>query len=370
MERFLRQKLDDFSPELQEDEKPKRESEEKLEEPVAKLPRLATEEDITEKRKEIKDKMSKSSNSSGELEVVASPAPLQKPEEEEKIEVVQIESSPPRVEEPKKEFVQQVVRKSCHAPTHGIQRPLRVSVIQPTRSHTSGQSSNTGDFLPRAPSMVSSTTPSEKMILQQYKQFLPTRSPYQNHTGNETVTVKVENQDDRYVRPQYPPSVQSGSSGPSQFRHQRGSQGASWSSQFSSLGSQPNEMLIKQPYSGSCHQPSQLNRMNNSLSMPGFPVQQHAQNGTLVLLVSKSNSLLAYSSYSQDSLSQRMIRPGHPQHIRACIERLAAGLQVSRHVAEQNENQVTELLRLACDVCYLCLFCLFNKISGPARSRL
>ena len=46
-----------------------------------------------------------------------------------------------------------------------------------------------------------------------------------------------------------------------------------------------------------------------------------------------------------------MLQPGHPQHIRACIERLAAGLQVSRNVAEQNENQVTELLRLACEVC-------------------
>ena len=65
-----------------------------------------------------------------------------------------------------------------------------------------------------------------------------------------------------------------------------------------------------------------------------------------------------------------MMRPGHPQHIRACIERLAAGLQVSRHVAEQNENQVTELLRLACDVRYLCCFCLFNYFSGPTRSRL
>ena len=45
-----------------------------------------------------------------------------------------------------------------------------------------------------------------------------------------------------------------------------------------------------------------------------------------------------------------MLQPGHPPRIRACIERLATKLTVSRHIAEQNEKQVSELLQLACEV--------------------
>ena len=69
-------------------------------------------------------------------------------------------------------------------------------------------------------------------------------------------------------------------------------------------------------------------------------------------MIDQNLTSLAFPAYpQQEPLNHRMLQPGHPQHIRACIERLAAGLQVSRNVAEQNENQVTELLRLACEVC-------------------
>ena len=44
------------------------------------------------------------------------------------------------------------------------------------------------------------------------------------------------------------------------------------------------------------------------------------------------------------------MQPGHPPRIRACIERLATRLTVSRHIKEQNEKQVSELLQLACEV--------------------
>ena len=54
--------------------------------------------------------------------------------------------------------------------------------------------------------------------------------------------------------------------------------------------------------------------------------------------------------YSQDDLNRRIMQPGHPPRIRACIERLATRLTVSRHIKEQNEKQVSELLQLACEV--------------------
>ena len=301
MERFLRQKLDDFSP-LEDTTEPikiKRQHEDvKEDEPVEKLPRLATEADISEKRKEIKEK-SKSSSSTAELEVVD----VQTTKSSEQIEIVRV--SPAKIEPPKEEFVPQVTqpRKSCHGDMHIKRPPMRVSVIQPTgRSITSGQSS---DYLyQRPPSMISSTTPSEKLILQQYKNIMPQSQtapgPSRGHpysqSGNETVTVKVENtQADEtprvYVRqPQYPPSLQSGSSGgvPQQFRVANNSQGASWSSQFSSMGSQPpNELLIKQPYSGSCHNRTQVNR----LQVPHFPVAPHEQNGKNQILFTKLNKI-------------------------------------------------------------------------------
>ena len=298
MERFLRQKLDDFSPLDEETTGPikeKRQHEDvKEDEPVEKLPRLATEADISNKRKEIKEK-SKSSSSTAELEVVD----VQTTKSPEQIEIVRV--SPAKIEPPKEEFVPQVTqqRKSCHGDMHIKRPPMRVSVIQPTgRSITSGQSS---DYMyHRPPSMISSTTPSEKLILQQYKNIMPqvssqtpgpSRLPY-SQSGNETVTVKVENtQPDEtpriYIRqPQYTPSLQSGSSGgvPQHFRVANNSQGASWSSQFSSMGSQPpNELLIKQPYSGSCHSRTQMNR----LQVPHYPVPPHEQNGKNQILLIK-----------------------------------------------------------------------------------
>ena len=374
MERFLRQKLDDFSPELNDEavveSKVKRPHEEELvaSEPLEKLPRLATSSDIDEKRKEIKAKSKSSNTSTTELEVVDIRTNSKSPEP---IEIVRV--SPAKIEPihqpPKEEFVPRIQqqRKSCHTDMHIKRPPMRVSVIQPTgRSVVSSNQSGSDHFIHhqqrahshgRPPSMISSTTPSEKLILQQYKQMMvPNQlgSPY-HQSGNETVTVKVENQSDdhRYVRPQYTPSLQSGSSGGHnnvhQFRTVNNSQGASWSSQFSSLGSQPpSELMIKQPYSGSCHNRAQMNR----LQVPQFTVPPHEQNtsGT------GSSGGTAFPAYQQQeamnqTINHRMqMQPGHPQHIRTCIERLAAGLQVSRNVAEQNENQVTELLRLACEV--------------------
>ena len=374
MERFLRQKLDDFSPELNDEavveSKVKRPHEEEhIDEPLEKLPRLATSSDIDEKRKEIKAKAKSSSSSTTELEVVEIRTNSKSPDPIEIVHVSPAKIEPVHYQPPKEEYVPQVQqqqRKSCHADM-SIKRPLRVSVIQPTgRSVISSNHSGSDHLIHpshqqqrahshgRAPSMISSTTPSEKLILQQYKQMMvPNQlgSPY-HQSGNETVTVKVENQadDHRYVRPQYTPSLQSGSSGGHnnvhQFRAVSNSQGASWSSQFSSLGSQPpSELMIKQPYSGSCHNRAQMSR----LQVPHFTLPPHEQN--------TGGGGAAFPAYQQqqEALSQTInhrmqLQQGHPQHIRTCIERLAAGLQVSRHVAEQNENQVTELLRLACEV--------------------
>ena len=53
--------------------------------------------------------------------------------------------------------------------------------------------------------------------------------------------------------------------------------------------------------------------------------------------------------YTQEDVN-RMLTPGHPPRIRACVERLAQRFSVSRSRPEHNEKQVTELLQLACEV--------------------
>ena len=58
------------------------------------------------------------------------------------------------------------------------------------------------------------------------------------------------------------------------------------------------------------------------------------------------------------------MQPGHPPRIRACIERLATRLTVSRHIKEQNEKQVSELLQLACEVIFFCSW----SVSSTATS--
>ena len=99
MERFLRQKLDDFSPELNDEavveSKVKRPHEEELvaSEPLEKLPRLATSSDIDEKRKEIKAKSKSSNTSTTELEVVDIRTNSKSPEP---IEIVRV--SPAKIE--------------------------------------------------------------------------------------------------------------------------------------------------------------------------------------------------------------------------------------------------------------------------------
>ena len=79
------------------------------------------------------------------------------------------------------------------------------------------------------------------------------------------------------------------------------------------------------------HRSGQSGRLSHD-QMSHFSVQPHQQ-----------------QVYTQEDVN-RMLTPGHPPRIRACIERLAARCSVSRSRPEHNEKQVTELLQLACEV--------------------
>ena len=171
MERFLRQKLDDFSPDLKYTEELKTgarspiadEEDGDQDEPPAKLPRIISNEEITKTR----EKLTVNSPVAVQKPIKVEERPLervavnQKPVEsmkstsaekpviqnqikpkEEQIEIVEI-SADQSESAPKPSLVEQIKRHSCH-PT-GIRpgltkAPLRVSVIQPTKASITSSS--------------------------------------------------------------------------------------------------------------------------------------------------------------------------------------------------------------------------------------
>ena len=171
MERFLRQKLDDFSPDLKYTEELKTgarspiadEEDGDHNEPPAKLPRIISNEEITKTR----EKLTVNSPVAVQKPIKVEERPLervavnQKPVEsmkstsaekpviqnqikpkEEQIEIVEI-SADQSESAPKPSLVEQIKRHSCH-PT-GIRpgltkAPLRVSVIQPTKASITSSS--------------------------------------------------------------------------------------------------------------------------------------------------------------------------------------------------------------------------------------
>ena len=171
MERFLRQKLDDFSPDLKYTEELKTgarspiadEEDGDQDEPPAKLPRIISNEEITKTR----EKLTVNSPVAVQKPIKVEEKPLervavnQKPVEsmkstsaekpviqnqikpkEEQIEIVEI-SADQSESAPKPSLVEQIKRHSCH-PT-GIRpglakAPLRVSVIQPTKASITSSS--------------------------------------------------------------------------------------------------------------------------------------------------------------------------------------------------------------------------------------
>ena len=171
MERFLRQKLDDFSPDLKYTEELKTgarspiadEEDGDQDEPPAKLPRIISNEEITKTR----EKLTVNSPVAVQKPIKVEERPLervavnQKPVEsmkstsaekpviqnqikpkEEQIEIVEI-SADQSESVPKPSLVEQIKRHSCH-PT-GIRpgltkAPLRVSVIQPTKASITSSS--------------------------------------------------------------------------------------------------------------------------------------------------------------------------------------------------------------------------------------
>ena len=171
MERFLRQKLDDFSPDLKYTEELKTgarspiadEEDGDQDEPPAKLPRIISNDEITKTR----EKLTVNSPVAVQKPIKVEERPLervavnQKPVEsmkstsaekpviqnqikpkEEQIEIVEI-SADQSESVPKPSLVEQIKRHSCH-PT-GIRpgltkAPLRVSVIQPTKASITSSS--------------------------------------------------------------------------------------------------------------------------------------------------------------------------------------------------------------------------------------
>ena len=171
MERFLRQKLDDFSPDLKYTEELKTgarspvadEEDGDQEEPPAKLPRIISNEEITKTREKLTvnspvavQKPIKIEERPSERVAVQKPVETglkstsaEKPmiqnqikPKEEQIEIVEISADQSETV-PKPNLVEQIKRHSCHPAgiRPGLTKaPLRVSVIQPTKASITSSS--------------------------------------------------------------------------------------------------------------------------------------------------------------------------------------------------------------------------------------
>ena len=171
MERFLRQKLDDFSPDLKYTEELKTgarspvadEEDGDQEEPPAKLPRIISNEEITKTREKltvnspvavqkpikIEEKPSERVAVQKPVETGLKSTSAEKPmiqnqikPKEEQIEIVEISADQSETV-PKPNLVEQIKRHSCHPAgiRPGLTKaPLRVSVIQPTKASITSSS--------------------------------------------------------------------------------------------------------------------------------------------------------------------------------------------------------------------------------------
>ena len=351
MERFLRQKLDDFSPELKDSEQ--NQNNKRPGSPTSfdnnqnkKIPRIISEAEIETTRDELK-----------------------KIQPKEEIEIVEV------CEDPKPVVIEcrsvaspipaQPTRLNCH------RMPQRVSVIQPTKIEDKSSHSS-HSYIPKmrqSPASVSgrnstqssSYVPRARHVPEQNPHFT-TESPTDLMAAETVIKVENTNHMEGYgttmvlkqpIQTQnYPVNL-----GPRRD-HNFGiisSLGSQMSSISGQCGSE-NTFYIKQPYvsrpqPGSCHvNQSQTQSVQFGHQFINARMQPHEENGNY----SNSSLTLLYqlvpSVITQDELNRRILQPGHPPRIRACIERLAAKLTVSRTVAEQNEKQVAELLQLACEV--------------------
>ena len=172
MERFLRQKLDDFSPDLKYTEELKTgarspvadEDDDDQDEPPAKLPRIISNEEITKTREKLtvnspvavqkpikeeerpSEKVSINQKPVESMKSVSSEKPViqnQIKPKEEQIEIVEISADQSEsVQKPS--LSEQMKRHSCHPtgirPGGLAKTPLRVSVIQPTKASITSSS--------------------------------------------------------------------------------------------------------------------------------------------------------------------------------------------------------------------------------------